>query len=77
MFKHLILDILSEGPKSTREQYAVAKKRQPRNCDDAPCPHRETPSESDQERKYELRRNQHQLKREGRTASKDGMWRLV
>ena len=37
MFRQLILDVLSEGPKSTREQYAVAEKRQPRDCADTPA----------------------------------------
>jgi hypothetical protein len=72
MFKQLILDVLSEGPKSTREQYAVAEKRQPRDCADTPCPHRESPSKRDQEWKHELRRNQFQLERDGRIALKNG-----
>jgi hypothetical protein len=77
MFKRLIVDALSDGPKSTPEQYAIAKERQPRDCSHTPCPHREIPGKSDQERKHELRRNQFQLKREGRIALRNGKWHLV
>jgi len=75
MFRQLILDTLTEGPRSTPEQYAVAMKRQPHDCNDTPCPHRKSPS--DQEWKHELRRNQFQLKREGRIALRNSMWYIV
>jgi hypothetical protein len=77
VFKQLILDVLSEGPKATGEQYELAQQRQPRDCTDAPCPHRERVSKGDKEWMHELRRNQFQLKRDGRIALGNGMWHLV
>jgi len=77
MFKQLILDALSEGPKRTQEQYELARQRQPRDCTDTPCPHGERVSNGDKELMHELRRNQHQLKREGRIALRSGIWYAV
>ncbi|MGB9486989.1 MAG: hypothetical protein WCD04_12870, partial [Terriglobia bacterium] len=73
MFRQLILDALSDGQKSTPELYAIAKETQPRDCTDIPCSHRERPSKGDQEWKHELRRNQFQLKRDGRIALGNGV----
>ena len=60
-----------------QEQYELARQRQPRDCTDSPCPHRERVSEGDKEWMHELRRNQPQLKREGRIALRNGMWHIV
>ena len=77
MFKQLILDVLSEGPKATHEQYELAQQRQPRDCTDVPCLLRERVNKGDKEWMHELRRNQYQLKREGRIALRNGMWYAV
>jgi hypothetical protein len=58
MFEQLILEVLSEGPKRTQEQYELARQRQPRDRTDTPCPHRERISNGDKEWMHELRRNQ-------------------
>jgi hypothetical protein len=77
MFRQLILDALSEGPRSTHEQYAAARKRPLRDHTDTPCPHVDSPSSTDQKWKHELRRSQFQLKRERRIELKNGMWHLI
>ncbi|MGD0010406.1 MAG: hypothetical protein ABSE93_17900 [Terriglobia bacterium] len=77
MFRQLILDALSEGSKGTQELYQLARQRQPRDCPDTPCPHRERVSNGDKEWMHELRRNQFQLKREGRMTLRNGMWYIV
>jgi hypothetical protein len=79
MFRQLILDALSEGSKGTQERYQLARQRQPRDCPDThtPCPHRERVSNGDKEWIHELRRNQFQLKRDGRIPLGNGIWHLV
>ena len=77
MFRQLILDTLSEGLKGMQELDELARQRQPRDCTDTPCPHRERVSNGDKERMHELRRNEFQLKREGRIALRNGIWHGV
>ena len=77
MFRQLIPDTFPEGPKCTQELYELARQRQPRDCTDTPCPYRERVSSGDKEWMHELRRNQFQLKREGRMTLRNGMWYIV
>ena len=77
MFRRLILEALTEGAKSTTELYDIARNRQPHDCDGTPCPHRQILSSRDQEWMHELRRNQYQLKREGRVVLNSGKWSLI
>jgi hypothetical protein len=74
MFRRLILDTLSAGPRTTEQLYGIARQRQPKDCIGSICTHRQKPS--DMEWQHELRREQQLLKREGLIELHNGRWKL-
>lgn len=75
MFRHLILEELTRGPKTTSELYEAAQRRQPSDCKESLCLHRRTPT--DMEWQHELRREQQLLKNDGVIALCGGRWTLL
>ena len=74
MFRELILKALHSGRKTTKELYATARERQPRDCHGPTCPHRHQPS--DMEWQHELRREQYRVQGEGLIERSGNFWKL-
>jgi hypothetical protein len=71
MFERLIRQ---ELPKTVKELYALARERQPHDCQGPPCPHRDKIRETDREWMHQLRRELKLLAVCG--GKRNSIWRL-